>query len=81
MLLHHLVDARKRSCTDPINLLQSLFDEYRCGLIEILVDFVDEVKTIEDFSLDQGFECEVVEREDGFSVLLKRDQNFFLEVL
>ncbi|KXZ39721.1 hypothetical protein SAMN05661008_00601 [Alkalithermobacter thermoalcaliphilus JW-YL-7 = DSM 7308] len=80
-MLHHLVDARKRTCSDLKSLLESVFNEYKYSLIEVLVDFEDEVRDILEILEGKDFEFEVVEREDGFSVLLKRSHNFFLEVL
>lgn len=67
----NIVDARGRSCPEPVILTKNAIDNGHKN-IEILVDAKVAVENIKRFATSQGYTVEVEEKEDEYSINLRK---------
>ncbi|SDY95246.1 TusA-related sulfurtransferase [Proteiniborus ethanoligenes] len=67
----NLVDARGRSCPEPVIMTKNAIESGQEG-IKVLVDAQVAVENIKRFATSQGYKVEVEEREDEYSLTLRK---------
>ncbi|MBU5676982.1 sulfurtransferase TusA family protein [Alkaliphilus sp. MSJ-5] len=70
--MYKVVDARGRSCPEPVLMTKEAVSEYDGTPIEVLVDMMVAVENIKRFSKNQGFNVECSEDADGYSLIIKK---------
>ncbi|QUH20302.1 sulfurtransferase TusA family protein [Alkaliphilus sp. B6464] len=70
--MYKVVDARGRSCPEPVLMTKEAVSEYDGTPIEVLVDMMVAVENIKRFSKNQGFDVECSEGADGYSLVIKK---------
>lgn len=63
--MHNIVDARGRSCPEPVIMTKNAIENHNGDTIEVLVDLEVAVENIKRFAGNQGFNVEVEERDGG----------------
>ena len=67
-----VVDARGRSCPEPVVMTKQAIQNYTSGDIQVLVDTMVAVENIKRFAGNQGFHVEVAETEDDYSLTIRK---------
>lgn len=71
--MHNIVDARGRSCPEPVIMTKSAIENYSKGTVEVLVDLEVAVENIKRFARNQGFNVEVEKKNDeDYSLIIKK---------
>ncbi len=55
------VDARGRSCPEPVILTKKALDQYNGGVVEVLVDLEVAVENIRRYAENNGFDVSISE--------------------
>ena len=67
------VDARGRSCPEPVIMTKDAIENYSDEPIEVLVDLEVAVENIKRFAGNQGFNVEVEEVNEGeYRLIIKK---------
>ncbi len=67
-----LVDARGRSCPEPVVLTKKAVDSYKSGDIEVLLDAQVAVENVTRFAKNKGFSVKKSEEEGEYKLILKK---------
>lgn len=67
----NLVDARGRSCPEPVIMTKNAIESGQDN-IEVLVDAQVAVENIKRFAASRGYKVEVDEREEEYSLVLRK---------
>jgi len=70
--MYKVVDARGRSCPEPVLMTKEAVCKYDGTPIEVLVDMMVAVENIKRFSKNQGFDVKCSEGVDGYSLIIKK---------
>ncbi|SET73833.1 TusA-related sulfurtransferase [Natronincola peptidivorans] len=70
--MSNIVDARGRSCPEPVVMTGQAVAAYNGETIEVLVDSMVAVENIKRFAGSKGFEVEVKENDEEYSLLIKK---------
>ncbi|WP_425445927.1 sulfurtransferase TusA family protein [Dethiothermospora halolimnae] len=68
----NLVDARGRSCPEPVIMTKNAVENYKGDTIEVMVDTMVAVENIKRFVENKGFKVDVQEREGDYSLAIKK---------
>lgn len=71
-MAHNIVDARGRSCPEPVLLTKQAIEDYHGTPFEVLVDAAVAVENIKRFATNQGFTVEVKEKDDEYALFIKK---------
>lgn len=67
------VDARGRSCPEPVIMTKKALDQYNGGEIEVLVDLEVAVENIRRYAGNNGFTVDVAELSDeDYQLIIKK---------
>lgn len=67
-----LVDARGRSCPEPVVLTKKAVDSYKSGNIEVLLDAQVAVENVTRFAKNKGFSIQKLEEEGEYKLILQK---------
>lgn len=67
-----LVDARGRSCPEPVVLTKKAVDSYKSGNIEVLLDAQVAVENVTRFAKNKGFNVKKLEEEGEYKLVLQK---------
>lgn len=67
-----MIDARGRSCPEPVIMTKDALERHSDGTIEVLVDAMVAVENIRRFAGNHGFHVEVKDVDEGYSLLINR---------
>ncbi|SNS03796.1 TusA-related sulfurtransferase [Anaerovirgula multivorans] len=70
--MSNIVDARGRSCPEPVVMTRKAIETYSGGTIQVLVDTMVAVENIKRFAGNQGFLVEVSETDEEYSLFIKK---------
>lgn len=70
--MYKVIDARGRSCPEPVLMTKDAVNEYDGTPIKVLVDMMVAVENIKRFSQNQGFNIEYSEDVDGYSLIIQK---------
>lgn len=70
--MYKVIDARGRSCPEPVLMTKDAVNEYDGTPIKVLVDMMVAVENIKRFSQNQGFSIEYSEDVDGYSLIIQK---------
>ena len=70
--MHRIIDARGRSCPEPVLKTKEAISKYEENTIEVLVDAKVAVENIQRFVISQGYDMECSENQDGYSLMIKK---------
>lgn len=70
--MYKIIDARGRSCPEPVLMTKDAVNEYDGTPIKVLVDMMVAVENIKRFSQNQGFNIEYSEDVDGYSLIIQK---------
>lgn len=68
---NNIIDARGRSCPEPVIMLQSAMKENSNNLV-VLVDTQVAIENITRFAKNKGFQVSTDNKKDEFKITLKR---------
>lgn len=71
-LKHNVVDARGRSCPEPVVMTKNAIDKFDGQPIEVLVDAMVAVENIKRFAQNQGFNVEVIKNEEDYTLIIRK---------
>ncbi|KGG80594.1 preprotein translocase subunit TatB [Caloranaerobacter azorensis H53214] len=69
---HNVVDARGRSCPEPVVMTKNAIDKFDGQPIEVLVDAMVAVENIKRFARNQGFDVEVIKNEEDYTLIIRK---------
>lgn len=69
---HNVVDARGRSCPEPVVMTKNAIDKFDGQPIEVLVDAMVAVENIKRFAQNQGFNVEVIKNEEDYTLIIRK---------
>ncbi|SHH82506.1 TusA-related sulfurtransferase [Caloranaerobacter azorensis DSM 13643] len=69
---HNVVDARGRSCPEPVVMTKNAIDKFDGQPIEVLVDAMVAVENIKRFAHNQGFDVEVIKNEEDYTLIIRK---------
>ncbi|QIB27307.1 sulfurtransferase TusA family protein [Caloranaerobacter azorensis] len=72
---HNVVDARGRSCPEPVVMTKNAIDKFDGQPIEVLVDAMVAVENIKRFARNQGFDVEVIKNEEDYTLIIRHEHN------
>lgn len=67
-----IVDARGRSCPEPVIMTKNALEDYNNGVIQVLVDSSVAVENIKRYAGKVGFSVEVEEKEDEYILAIRK---------
>lgn len=67
-----IIDARGRSCPEPVVMTKKAIEGYNGEEIEVLVDAMVAVENIKRFVKGLGYNIEVEERDDDFLLTIRK---------
>ena len=70
--MDNIIDARGRSCPEPVIMIKSAVDTKPNGQFSILVDTNVAVENISRFAKSKKFNVTVDENDEGFKISLKK---------
>lgn len=70
--MSNIVDARGRSCPEPVVMTKEAIKNYSGEPVEVLVDSMVAVENIQRFVGNQGFLTEVTEKDDEYLLIIKK---------
>lgn len=70
--MHKVIDARGRSCPEPVLMTKEAILKYEDHTIEVLVDAKVAVENIQRFVINQGYDMACSENLDGYSLMIKK---------
>lgn len=65
------IDARGRSCPEPVVMTKKALDAYDHGIVRVLVDTEVSKENVTRFAKSKGFSVTVTEKEEEFELELK----------
>lgn len=71
-MANNVVDARGRSCPEPVLMTKNAVDNYNGETIEVLVDAMVAVENIKRFAGNKGFFVDVEENNNGYSLTIRK---------
>lgn len=72
-MANNQVDARGRSCPEPVIMVKKALDNYTGGVVEVLVDLEVAVENIRRYGENNGFSVEVAELSgDDYQLSIKK---------
>lgn len=66
------IDARGRSCPEPVLMTKEVMDENKHKEIQVLVDAHVAVENIRRFAKGKGYSVDVTENGDEYQVLIRK---------
>ncbi|WZL72559.1 sulfurtransferase TusA family protein [Clostridiaceae bacterium 35-E11] len=66
------VDARGRSCPEPVMMTKTAIDQYTKEEIEVMVDSRVALENVSRLAKNNGYKVEVKENNDEFYIFLKK---------
>lgn len=66
------IDARGRSCPEPVLMTKEVIDQNQHDEIKVIVDLYVAVENISRFAKGKGFTVSVTENGDEYEVLIKK---------
>ena len=66
------VDARGRSCPEPVIMTKEAIETYDGKQIQILLDAMVAVENVEKYAKNQGYSVEQVSHGDDFSLIISK---------
>ena len=70
--MHKVIDARGRSCPEPVLLTKAALEKISDAPIEVLVDMMVAVENIRRFVENKGYQLECSETNNGYSLLIQK---------
>ncbi|EOD01184.1 SirA-like protein [Caldisalinibacter kiritimatiensis] len=70
--MHNTVDARGRSCPEPVVMTKNALDNYDGEKIQVLVDAMVAVENIKRFVEGRGFNVEVEEKDEEYIITINK---------
>lgn len=70
--MSNIIDARGRSCPEPVIMTRKAIEGYSCETLQVLVDTVVAVENIKRFAGNQGFHVEVTETDEDYSLIIRK---------
>ena len=70
--MSNIVDARGRSCPEPVVMTGQALKNYSGETIQVLVDTMVAVENIKRFAGNKGFNVEVEEKDEEYSIYLTK---------
>lgn len=68
----NIVDARGRSCPEPVIMTKRAMEENNSDVLEVLVDAMVAVENIKRYATGQGLKVDVKENEDDFCLTIRK---------
>ncbi len=69
---YNLVDARGRSCPEPVIMTKKALDTHSGREHRVLVDSMVAVENIKRYAINQGYSVKVEEQEQEFTLHIKK---------
>ncbi|AKL94395.1 putative redox protein [Clostridium aceticum] len=70
--MSNIVDARGRSCPEPVVMTKQAIEGFNGKPIQVLVDTMVAVENIKRFVKNQGFQVEVEENNEEYSLHIRK---------
>lgn len=70
--MHKIIDARGRSCPEPVLMTKDALEKNTDSPIEVLVDMMVAVENIRRFVENRGYKLECSETQNGYSLLIQK---------
>ncbi|ABR49673.1 SirA family protein [Alkaliphilus metalliredigens QYMF] len=70
--MYKIVDARGRSCPEPVVMTKQAVENYSGETIQVLVDAIVAVENIKRFASNQGFKVNVLENDEDYEILIEK---------
>ena len=70
--MHKVIDARGRSCPEPVLLTKNALENNSDSPIEVLVDMMVAVENIRRFAENKGYKVEYSETNNGYSLFIQK---------
>ncbi|SCY94523.1 sulfurtransferase TusA family protein [Alkaliphilus peptidifermentans] len=69
---YNIIDARGRSCPEPVIMTKQILENYNGEIVKVLVDTMVAVENIKRYAGNQGFLVEVEEAEDEYALKIRK---------
>jgi tRNA 2-thiouridine synthesizing protein A len=71
-LEYNIVDARGRSCPEPVVMTKKAIEKYTGQTIQVLLDAMVAVENVKRFAGNKGFNVEVKDNNGDYTLLIKK---------